>query len=174
MRLAPHAGRGAPTTSDSVTILSGSADGQYRGRHNWIGFGYTGALSLYRTLDTLNSFDQQARLETRHVLSPRLTLKLRDSLALVPTTDAIPLSGIPFVRTGSRLENASADLSLAVSARTVVSGEAAASEMPSQIAALAAPAGDPRSRTPNSAALRSDALMGGTPRRRPGCRRLRV
>ncbi len=108
--------------SDQVTLLTGTADGQYLGRHNLVSFGYSGWFSAYRQLTELNSFDQRLRVDTRHTLSPHVTLLLHDGFARVPTTDFLELNGVPFLRTGSLMDDARATLSVALSPKTTVSG----------------------------------------------------
>jgi hypothetical protein len=109
-----------PETSDTLTVVTPAIDGSYLGRHNWVGFGYTGSFSLYHQLNDLNSYDQHLRLDTRHALSKRLTLSLYNTFAASPTTDALMITGLPFVRTGSLLDDGGARLSIAASAHTTV------------------------------------------------------
>ena len=115
------AGEGAETAADAITVITPMIDGQYRARHHWLGFGYTGSFSAYHDLSELNTFDQQLRVDTRHQLSRRLTLQVHDNFAAVPTTEGIFLSGVPFLRTGSRLNDFGALVSAALDARTTVS-----------------------------------------------------
>lgn len=117
------AGHRAPTESDTVSVLSPSGDLQYRGRHNWLGFGYAGSISLYRQLSQLNSYDQTARLDTRHQLSRRFTLLLHEAVSFMPTTDAVTLTGVPFLRTGSRLNDSRADLHVQLAPHTTATAE---------------------------------------------------
>lgn len=105
-------------TDGSLSVISPSIEGAYLGKKNWFGAGYTGSFSLYHQLDGLNTFDQYFRVDTRHRLSKRVTLNLHDSFAAVPTTDAIMLSDLPFVRTGSKLNDAGATLGVALDAQT--------------------------------------------------------
>lgn len=114
------AGRRAPSESDTLTVFTGSADLEYRGRHHWVGGGYNGSFSLYRQLDELNTFDQLARIDSRHELSRRVSLQFHDSLSLHPTTDVVGLLGVPFVRTGSRMNDARAQLRVQAAPHTSV------------------------------------------------------
>ncbi len=115
------AGEGAETAGDAITILTPMLDGQYRARHHWLGFGYTGSFSAYHDLSELNTFDQQLRVDSRHQVSRRLTLQLHDNFAAVPTTEGVFLSGVPFLRTGSRLNDFGTLVTAALDARTTVS-----------------------------------------------------
>ena len=105
-------------TDGSLSVVSPSLEAAYLGKKHWVGVGYTGSFSLYHQLDGLNTFDQYLRVDTRHLLAKRVTLNLHDSFASVPTTDAIMLSDLPFVRTGSKLNDAGATLSVALDAHT--------------------------------------------------------
>jgi hypothetical protein len=116
------AGVRAPTESDQVTLLTGSADGQYRARHHLVTFGYAGSLEAYRRLTELNSFDQRLRVDTRHEVARRVTLALHNGLARVPTTDYVELSGVPFLRTGSLMDDARATLTVTVGPHTSIGG----------------------------------------------------
>lgn len=111
-------GIGEPESSDVLTLFSPSIEAGYLAKRHWLGVGYTGSFSVYRQLDELNSFDQHLRLDTRHLLSKRLTLSLHEGFAAVPTTDAVLLSGVPFLRTGSRINDAGATLRTAIDGRT--------------------------------------------------------
>jgi len=116
------AGVNAPTVGDQITLLTGTADGQFMGRHNTISFGYSGSFSAYRDSDELNSYDQRLRVDTRHTLSRRVGLSFHTGLSIVPTTDMLELSGIPFFRTGSTQQDLRAELSVQVGRRTSVAG----------------------------------------------------
>jgi len=105
-------------TTGSLSVVSPSVEAAYLGKKHWFGAGYTGSFSLYHQLEGLNTFDQYLRVDTRHLLSKRVTLNLHDSFSVVPTTDSIMLSDLPFVRTGSKLNDAGATLSAALDGRT--------------------------------------------------------
>ena len=114
-------GHRAPTASDTIMQFSPSAELQYRARHQWVAFAYTGSIARYQTLTELNSYDQQLRLDSRFQLARRVALVVHDGLAFTPTTDAVMVSGVPFFRTGSRLNDGRADLQVAVTAHTTLS-----------------------------------------------------
>jgi len=116
------AGEGAETAGDGISIFTPTFDAQYLGRHNWIGLGYTGSFSAYYDLTELNTYDQRLRVDTRHQLSRRVTLLLRDNFAAVPTTEGLFLSGVPFVRTGSKLNDLGTQVILALDEHMTLSG----------------------------------------------------
>jgi hypothetical protein len=115
------AGHRAPSESDTLTVLTPVADLQYRGKHNWIGAGYGGSWSVYRTLDALNAFDQDVRFDSRHDLTRRVALVFHEQLSLRPTTDVLQLVGVPFLRTGSRMNDARGELRVLAARHTTVS-----------------------------------------------------
>ncbi|HSK10299.1 MAG TPA: hypothetical protein VK911_12045 [Vicinamibacterales bacterium] len=97
-------------TTDAVTVITPSIEAAYLGRYNWIGFGYAGSFSRYHDISDLNSYSQRLRVDTRHRLSKRLSASLRESFAASPTTDAVMVRGVPFLRTGSRVNELGGDL----------------------------------------------------------------
>ncbi len=116
------AGQGAPTATDTVTVLTPVTDFQYRGRHNWVGFGYDGSWSVYRTLTGLNTYDQDVRFDSRHEVSRRVSLLFHEQLSLHPTTDVVELIGVPFLRTGSRMNDARGEVKVQLARHTVAHG----------------------------------------------------
>jgi hypothetical protein len=115
------AGHQAPTASDTLTVLTPVTDLQYRGRHDWIDAGYDGSWSLYRTLDQLNAFDQDARFDSRHDIARRVSLLFHEQYSVHPTTDVVELVGVPFLRTGSRLNDARGEVKVLAARHTTVS-----------------------------------------------------
>ena len=95
---------------DYATPLNPAADLDYRGRRTRLSTGYAGAFLLYRTFDELNSTEQHARATLEQRLTERLTLFGEGTFAQVPTTDALLLSGVPFYRVGSRMNEVGAGL----------------------------------------------------------------
>ena len=49
-------------------------------------------------MSTLNSYDERAAASARRRISPHVTLFVRNSFALVPTTQAMEIVGVPFLR----------------------------------------------------------------------------
>jgi hypothetical protein len=115
------AGHQAPTASDTLTVLTPVTDVQYRGRHNWIGAGYDGSWSVYHTLDQLNAYDQNLRFDSRHDLNRRVALLFHEQYSLHPTTDVVELLGVPFLRTGSRLNDARGEIKVLAARHTSIS-----------------------------------------------------
>ena len=95
---------------DYATPLNPSADLDYRGRRTRLSTGYEGAFLLYRTFDELNSTEQHARGRLEQRLTERLMVYAEETFAQVPTTDALLLSGVPFYRVGSQMNELGAGL----------------------------------------------------------------
>jgi hypothetical protein len=91
-----------PAPDDTIMVVSPSLDLTYRARHTSLGLRYNGSLARYRTLDELDSYGQGARMDLQHQVSKRVTLQFRDYFSVSPTTDDLRLTGVPFVRTGTR------------------------------------------------------------------------
>lgn len=113
---------GSPTQSDALTTLTPVVDLQYRAKHNWVGFGYDGSWSLYRTLNGLDTYDQDLHFDSHHDVSRRVALLFHEQFAKHPSTDVIELVGIPFLRTGSRLNDARGEVRVRLAAHTTASG----------------------------------------------------
>ncbi len=64
--------------------------------------GYHGTVRRYVVLNDLDGTDHSAFFSVRHMATRRLTVFTTENFLSVPTTDALQLNGVPFVRTGSR------------------------------------------------------------------------
>jgi hypothetical protein len=96
-------GRGDEAPRDYLNILNPRGDLHYTGRRGEMDLNYDGAFLFYRELSALNSYDQHGNFEARRRLSPHLSLFVRDSAAIVPTTELLQFIAVPFIRTGSKL-----------------------------------------------------------------------
>jgi hypothetical protein len=79
---------------------------------------YDGAFTLYRDLDSLNSYDQRAWFYGRRLLSQHVALVVREQAASVPTTELADFVGVPFTRTGSKLNDLRVGVEAAFTKRT--------------------------------------------------------
>jgi hypothetical protein len=111
-----------PTPDDTIMVVSPSLGLTYRARHTSLGLRYNGSLSRYRTLDELDSFDQGARMDLQHQVSKRVTLQFRNYFSVSPTTDDLRLTGVPFVRTGTRQNEAIGGTTIQATRRLEVTG----------------------------------------------------
>lgn len=64
--------------------------------------GYRGSMRRYFELRDLDGVDHQIHATLRHRVTRRVSIFLNESFQQLPTTDALELNGLPFLRTGSR------------------------------------------------------------------------
>jgi hypothetical protein len=96
------AGEGDPTPDDTITSVSPSLNLAFTGKHSKLSLGYDGSLVRYRTLDEYDSFDQGAVADFQHQASRRVSWSIRNRFSDSPTTDAVQIAGVPFIRRGMR------------------------------------------------------------------------
>jgi hypothetical protein len=111
-------GQGDSPVSDVTNVVNPRASMSLNGRYTQIDASYDGAFLLYRQFNTLNSYDQRASLSVRRLVTPHVALFVSDSLTVAPTTEAVELVGLPFVRTGSRIDDARGGVEVTLSPRT--------------------------------------------------------
>jgi hypothetical protein len=107
--------------ADYLNVLNPALSADYNGRRSQFSASYDGAFLLYRDLSTLNSYDQHGWLYGRRMLTRRVALFVRNTMASVPTTELAELVAVPFVRTGSRLDDLQGGVEVAFSKRTSLS-----------------------------------------------------
>ncbi len=117
-------GEGDSTEGDFLTVLNPKGALGYTGRHTEFDLNYDGAFLLYRSLNSLNSFDQHGALSGQWQATKRVTFFVRDAAALTPTTDAVEFVGVPFLRTGSKINDLRGGVTTILDKRTVVTGAA--------------------------------------------------
>jgi hypothetical protein len=98
-------GRGDSERGDFLNVLNPRGEAEFTGRRGQFLGRYDGAFLLYRDLNTLDSYDQHASVAARRLLSKHVTLFVNDSLALTPTTELSLLIGVPFLRTGTHVND---------------------------------------------------------------------
>jgi hypothetical protein len=111
-------GEGDEAPRDFLNILNPKADVTFFGRRGQFAANYDGAFLFYRQLDTLNSYDQHARVAAERLITRRVTLFITDAAAAVPTTELVQFIAVPFVRTGSRLNDLRGGLAAALTKYT--------------------------------------------------------
>jgi hypothetical protein len=104
--------------SDFLSIVNPRADVNFLGRRGEFDASYDGAFVLYRELNALNSYDQHASVSARRLLTPHVTVWARNGFAAVPTTELLNFVAVPFVRTGSKLEDFRSGVEVALSKYT--------------------------------------------------------
>ena len=100
-------GQGDVAPADVMSLVSPRGTVTYNSGRGQMAASYDGNFALYREFDNLDSFDQRASFFGRRLIKKHVALFVRNSAASVPTTEIGQLVGVPFIRTGSRLENLS-------------------------------------------------------------------
>jgi hypothetical protein len=113
-------GLGDETPADFVNFVNPRGALDYNGRRGQLAAHYDGGFALYRDLTSLNSYDQRGSLYARRFLTPHVALFVRNSIASVPTTELVSFVAVPFLRTGSRLEDFRGGVEAALSKHTSV------------------------------------------------------
>ena len=111
-------GEGDPTAADFLNVVNPRVALDFTGRRGQISTNYDGAFAIYRDLDSLNSYDQRFSFLGRRLLSPHVVLFVRNQAASVPTTELSEFIAVPFVRTGSRLDDLRSGVEVAFTKRT--------------------------------------------------------
>ena len=115
------ANRANDPPSDYTSPISPSASLDFTGKRTRFSTAYGGAVTLYRSVDELNSFEHSLRAALHQRLTPKLSIVVEETFAKSPTTDAIELVGIPFYRVGSRTNTLGGGLDAALSKYTTLS-----------------------------------------------------
>ncbi len=111
-------GKGDATTADVLNVINPRGSLDLNGRRGQLSVTYDGAFVLYRDLNALNSYDQHASFFGRRLLSPHVAVFVRNTAASVPTTELSQFIAVPFVRTGSRLDDLRTGVEAAFTKRT--------------------------------------------------------
>jgi hypothetical protein len=98
------------TQADRLFIFQPFGQLEYFSPRTDFATGYRGYARRYVEVRELDGFDQQGYLSFRRLLTRRLTFFAGNSYLAAPTTDEVELNGVPFRRTGTRTNTASAGL----------------------------------------------------------------
>jgi hypothetical protein len=93
------------TQSDRLMLAEPFGQLEFFSRRTEFSSGYQGYLRRYAEVTQLNGFDQRGYVSLRHLATRKLTFFFHESYARVPTTDEVELNGVPFSRTGSRMNS---------------------------------------------------------------------
>ena len=109
---------GDQTSGDFLTVINPRGALDFTGRRGQFNLAYNGAFLMYRAFNTLNSYDQHGSISAQRMVTRHLTLFVRDNAALVPTTEAVEFVGVPFLRTGSRINDLRAGIEVVLAKHT--------------------------------------------------------
>jgi hypothetical protein len=111
------------TASDRVFLFQPAGHLEFLSPRTEFGAGYRGNLRRYLEVTELNGFDQQGYVSLRRLASRRLTFFFDNRYLFAPTTDEVDLNGVPFVRTGSRTNTATAGIEARLTRLTSLSSQ---------------------------------------------------
>ena len=111
-------GKGDSAPGDVLSVVNPRGTLDFNGARGQLSASYDGAVLFYRDLNQLNSFDQHSTFFARRLISRHVAFFVRNSAASVPTTELAQLVAVPFVRTGSRLEDLRTGIEAALTKRT--------------------------------------------------------
>jgi hypothetical protein len=118
------AAEGNPRPSDTFTMVRPQLNLSLNKKHTDFDLDYFGVLQRYHNLADTTDYSQGARLGFNHQATRRLSFFGRDAYTLSPSTDFIDVvTGVPFVRTGTRQNNASAGATYAATKTLDISGQ---------------------------------------------------
>jgi hypothetical protein len=98
-------GIGDATRSDFVNSINPRADISFGGRRGEFVGAYSGSFMRYRDLNSLNSYDQHVFGSARRQVTKYTTIFGSNTFSASRTTELAALTGVPFIRTGSRVED---------------------------------------------------------------------
>jgi hypothetical protein len=109
---------------DQLQIFNPLVEATYHGRVSEFTGRYSGAISVYHDLNTLNNFDQRMSATFRRSLNPRLGMFIAGGASATPTTELVEFVGVPFTRTGSFIQDVRGGIEAALTPRAslVVAG----------------------------------------------------
>lgn len=116
--VAANQAEGRRTDSDQLFTIEPQAQFDFRSARTEFVAGYRGAMRRYVTVDELNGFDQRGYISFRHLATRRVQVFARNEFDDVPSTDEIPLNGIPYARFGARTNRFGAGSDLRVTKRS--------------------------------------------------------
>ena len=114
-------GEGDDTVGDLMNVVNPRIDISRNWRFTQFGASYDGAFLLYREVGSLNSYDQHMSVSGRRQVSRNVAIFARNGFATMPTTQSTEFVGVPFVRTGSTIDDLQAGIDTALSKRTTMS-----------------------------------------------------
>jgi hypothetical protein len=90
---------------DFLTLLNPRGALNYFGRRSEFDLSYDGSFQMYRQLSDLNSYYQNLSVGARRMLTPHIAVYAHNTFVTVPTTELLNFVAVPFIRTGSKLDD---------------------------------------------------------------------
>jgi hypothetical protein len=109
---------------DYIATYFPAIDAHYSGKHTRFGAGYSGSFLDYQTFSALNRWDQRAKVDVRRQETARLKWTAHGATAMLPSTEAVELGGIPYRHTGARTSELRAGTAYSLRAHDGISAAA--------------------------------------------------
>ena len=116
-------GEGEVLPADVTNAVNPRLSIDFNSRRSQLSAFYDGSFVAYRELSSLNSFDQRFSAHGRRLMTRRLAWFGQMSFSESPTTEALGIVGVPYLRVGSRLVDTRTGIEVTVSKRTTVGAD---------------------------------------------------
>ena len=116
-------GPGDNPISDIINVITPRAELNYMGPKGSLAARYDGAFLRYRSSTTLDSYEQHGSMGGKRRLSKNTALIFNGGAAAAPTTQLVQLTAVPYVRAGTRTEDAKVGVESVLSKRLSISAD---------------------------------------------------
>jgi hypothetical protein len=116
-------GEGEVLPGDVTNAINPRLSVDFNSRRSQLSAFYDGSLVAYRELSSLNSFDQRVSAHLRRLMTRRVAWIGQMSFSESPTTEALGVVGVPYLRVGSRLVDTRTGVEVTLSKRTTVGAD---------------------------------------------------
>src|SRR5262245_15188267 len=116
-------GPGDTPISDVINVFTPRAELNYMGPKGSLAARYDGAFLRYRSSTTLDSYEQHGSMGGKRRLSKNTALFFNGGASVAPTTQLVNLTAVPYVRAGTRTEDAKVGVESVLSKRLSISAD---------------------------------------------------
>ena len=116
-------GEGEVLPGDLTNAVNPRLSVDFNSRRSQLSAFYDGSFVAYRELSSLNSFDQRFSGHARRLMTRRLAWFGQMSFSESPTTEALGIVGVPYLRVGSRLLDSRTGVEVTLSKQTTVGAD---------------------------------------------------
>src|SRR5262245_57825891 len=116
-------GEGEVLPDDLTNAINPRLSVDFNSRRSQFTAFYDGSFVAYQELSSLNSFDQRFSAHARRLMTRRLAWFGQMSLSDSPTTEALDVIGVPYLRVGSRLVDTRTGVEATLSKRTTLGAD---------------------------------------------------
>jgi hypothetical protein len=116
-------GPGDNPISDVVNVVNPRAELNYLGPRGQLAARYDGAFLRYRSSTTLDAYEQFGSLGAKRRLTKNTALFVNAGASVAPTTELVQLTAVPYVRAGTREEDAKVGIESVLSKRMTITAD---------------------------------------------------